>query len=826
MKQQGDPSDAPPAPLPERLAEAMAEAWRRGECLPAEHYLDTHPELLDPPEGAIRLIYEEVCLRQEQGETVPVEELLSRFPLWASELAVMLDCHQLVQARLAAPEFPEAGESLGDFRLIAELGRGRQARVFLATQPTLADRPVVLKVTPRRDREFLSLARLQHTHIIPLHGAHDFPARNLRALCQPYLGGSTLARLLELMRPVPVARRTGRSLIDALDQAGRESPLRLSGHGGHREALARASYVEAVCWVGACLADGLQYAHERELVHLDLKPSNVLLAADAQPLLLDFHLALHPLTAGQAVPEWFGGTPEYMSPEQERACSAARAGKPVPQAVDRRSDIYSLGRLLFAALVDDVPAARTLPPLHRRNPQVSVGLSDLVHKCLAANPDDRYPTAAALASDLRRQLAHLPLKGVSNRSLLERWSKWRRRRPNAPLWTALLLALATGAALLTASAVERHQDAQRALAEGRRQLHRGAYREAVQTLTYGRARVDGFPGGGQLVQEIDAQLSRARRAQAARDLHALAEGLRFLSGADVRTPPELAALERHCRSVWDARRLVADEAPAALDADTEAQIRADLLDLALLWADLQRRLAQGDEAQARRAQAQRILAEAEELLGPCPALTRERQLLTGPESASVPAAARRSWWEHLTLGRSLLRSGELQRAAGELERALELRPQDFWANFYSGVCSYRRQQYAEAVHSFGVAIALAPESAEGYYNRALAHAAWGKKELALRDYDRALTLAPALGAAALNRGALHLQAGRLTQARTDLEHALRHGAEPATTHYNLALLHRALRDEAALRQHLEQALHHNPSHAEALALRSALAADR
>src|SRR5262249_2760202 len=160
-------------------------------------------------------------------------------------------------------------------------------------------------------REFLCLARLQHTHIIPLYGVHDFPARNLRALCQPYLGGATLARLLDLLRPTPAARRTGRALVEALDRAGQGLPPALPGR-GPRAALARAPYAEAVCWIGLCLAEALQHAHERGLVHL--KPSNVLLAADGQPLLLDFHLALHPVPVGESAPEGMGGTPEYMSP--------------------------------------------------------------------------------------------------------------------------------------------------------------------------------------------------------------------------------------------------------------------------------------------------------------------------------------------------------------------------------------------------------------------------------------------------------------------------------------------------------------------------------
>jgi serine/threonine protein kinase/Flp pilus assembly protein TadD len=776
----------PPDPV-DRLAAEMADAWRRGERLPAEAWLARHPELLDRPEEAVRLVYEEVCLRQECGEEVSAEELARRFPRWSAELAVLLDCHRLMQTGLSPPAFPAVGESLGDFRIVAELGRGARGRVYLATQRALADRPVVLKATPRGAREHLSLARLQHTHIIPLHAMYEFPERKLRVLCMPFLGGATLARVLDLLAAQPVDRRTGQSLLDALDAAAADAPVRLPGRGGYRRAIAAASYVDAVCLVAACLADGLRHAHERGLIHLDLKPSNVLLAADAQPLLLDFHLAVHPLRAGQSPPEWFGGTPGYMSPEQEAACAAAQRGGAGATDVDGRSDVYALGRLLYVALAGGEAVPGLLPRLCRVNPRVSVGLSDLVHKCLAERPGDRYPDAAALAADLRRHLADLPLRGVPNRDLRERWRKWRRRRPSAALWAGLLLALAAGGAALAGAAAGRYADARAALDEGEGQLRRGAYAEAARTLARGRAQADGLPGSAGLVGAIDAKLRVARRAEAADELHAVAERLRFLAGSEAR-PARWDELRERCRMSWQSRGLLTD--PTAGE-----RVRDDLLDLALLWSDLESRLGSREEARA-------VREEADELLGRDPA----------------PRAA----WEHVALGRSLLRSGELARAAEELDHAADLRPQDFWAHFYLGVCEYRRRDYGGAVHAFDVALALAPESAECYGNRGLAYAAWGKNDRARADYDRALTLDPRAAAARLSRGVLDYQEGRLAEAADDLGRALLDGADPATAHYNLALVRLARRDEDAARRELDRALADDPAHAEARALRRRL----
>src|SRR5205814_1202065 len=131
--------------------------------------------------------------------------------------------------------------------------------------------------------------------------------------------------------------------------------------------------------------------------HLDLKPSNVLLAADGTPMLLDFHLAHAPLAPGGPPPSWVGGTVAFMSREQHAALAAVLAGRPVPLPVDARADVFSLGAMLYGAFGGQLPFLPGVsPPLGRVNRHVSAGLSDILQRCLAYDAADRYPDAAAL----------------------------------------------------------------------------------------------------------------------------------------------------------------------------------------------------------------------------------------------------------------------------------------------------------------------------------------------------------------------------------------------------------------------------------------------
>jgi tetratricopeptide (TPR) repeat protein len=130
-------------------------------------------------------------------------------------------------------------------------------------------------------------------------------------------------------------------------------------------------------------------------------------------------------------------------------------------------------------------------------------------------------------------------------------------------------------------------------------------------------------------------------------------------------------------------------------------------------------------------------------------------------------------------------------------------------SFYEGLCEYRLGRFDGAVNAFRVCIALSPETAECYYNRALAFQALGQLDRALTDYNRALSLHPRLTDAALNRGILHYRQGKHADAIADLDLALTTTSSPATRgviHYNLALVHLARRDREAASANIRSAL--------------------
>ncbi len=439
--------------LASRFASEVKSRWRRGEHADVAAVLEEYPELKQHKSVVLDLACSEYFQRLDQGEPLDAETFSSRFPAFQRSLFLLIEVQRMLghDASFSAIEenvpWPELGEDFLGFSLRAELGRGTFARVFLASQPALGDRPVALKVAWQGGKEAEVLGRLRHPNIVPVYSVQEDPETGLTAVCMPYLGRATLGDVLDRAfadsRPPTRARVVLEAIANLHDTelAETASPDRI---------LRTGSYVDGVIHLAVQLADALAYTHARGICHHDLKPPNVLISTDGRPLLLDFNLSFDERTNASR----FGGTIPYMAPEQLRLMVLEPPD--CPGHADPRSDLFSLGVILYEMLSGALPfglvrwsrsleeTARLLAeqqakgpqPLREKNRQVDSRLAQTIEKCLALDPDCRPQSAAALGASLRNHLA--PIR----RS--RRWVGHHRKPVLGILLTLLALALCWG----------------------------------------------------------------------------------------------------------------------------------------------------------------------------------------------------------------------------------------------------------------------------------------------------------------------------------------------------------------------------------------------
>lgn len=358
--------------------------------------------------------------------------------------------------------FPSAGDRFGGFQIIRELGCGTFSRVYLARQSDLAQRYVVLKVTATPMGESQRLARLQHANIMPLYSVHRI--EGLFGLCMPFLGATTLKELLQEVKgsaQTPQLPASGKVIARVIQNSATDSagiPGQRDGSGGREQnwligRYQNQTYVDAVLTIVWRLAEGLAHAHQRGVFHHDIKPANVLLAFDGEPLLMDFNLGRDARNQQGSGRRIVGGTLPYMAPEHLRAMQYAS------EELTPASDIFSLGVLLHELLTGRVPfksddpnrmdletviAQRRLPVKFpsEYNPAVSPGVVAIVQKCLHPSAAERYSKPEELAIDLRLHLNHYPNRFASNPSINERLRKFSRRHPILISGTSMFLLVA------------------------------------------------------------------------------------------------------------------------------------------------------------------------------------------------------------------------------------------------------------------------------------------------------------------------------------------------------------------------------------------------
>jgi serine/threonine protein kinase/lipoprotein NlpI len=736
----------------------------------------------------------------------------------------------------AVTGLPAPGSKFLGFRLESELGRGAFGRVYLARQSALAHRPVALKISADVLGETNALAQLQHTNIVPIYSVHR--SGPLQAVCMPFLGSNTFADVLRELKQHATLPDSGAGLLSTwrrkvpttqMQQGSSRGDVSTESHGdgkGQQESEDRAQipaeirataqlerlcglgYVDAVLWLAARVAGGLAHAHERGILHRDLKPANILVGDDGEPLLLDFNLAADTKVRGSASAALVGGTLPYMAPEQLRAFRGGR------HAVDARSDLHSLGVIVFELLTGRHPfptrggpireilpqliADRLgpVPALRTWNARISPAVESIVQRCLSPDPAHRYQCARDLHEDLQRQLDDLPLKYALEPSRRERLAKWARRHPRLTSMTTLGAIAAVLLVVLTAVFLVRQ-----------RNLARLEAADSSHRLT-AETRHAGFLLGSRdaAVQQIEEGIAVCQSA---------------LARYGVPDDPS-----------WSERPPV-----MLLSAGERVQLRQEIGQLLLLGARAVTWQAEAAADSARRSERIQLASRWTSLAGSCfaetapsRALWLQRAELTRLAGLADEARKLREkaetiplrtpmdqFWDVLSRldGVKSSDANTLIQQRREIMSALQNvnrhDPQNFVNYLLVGNCYVRLGQLGAAVSSYGTGIALQPDLPWAYLNRGLAHLDLKDYSSALADFDQVIALRPDMVEAYINRALARMGVGDFTGAVADLNHALEHRDAPVRALFLRARARERLNDREGAARDRAEGLRRQPS---------------
>jgi serine/threonine protein kinase/tetratricopeptide (TPR) repeat protein len=783
-------------------------------------------------------VVEEFLDRINAGEQADVETYARRYPQLADVLRQMLPALQLM--RLRSGDLVETSEpsdltgSLGDFRIVREIGRGGMGVVYEAEQISLARR-VALKVLPfaatldarqlqRFKNEAQAAAHLQHQNIVPVHAVGC--ERGVHYYAMQFIDGQTLAELIAELRRTSGSRATADPEL-----TGPYTP----SPGGETAAVAALSterstrspaFFRTVAELGRQAAEALEHAHQLGVIHRDIKPGNLLVDSRGNVWITDFGLAHCQSQASLTLTGDLVGTLRYMSPEQALAQRVV---------VDHRTDVYSLGATLYEVLTlepaftgqDRQELLRQIAfeeprPLRKINKAIPAELATIVLKALEKNPAERYGTAQELADDFERWLKDEPIRAHPP-SLFARARKWGRRHPSV-VWSAvvgLVVALTLGAAGIgwavgdraarratVAVQVRDSLNAARALlaekqlavarqklAEARAQLSndRTALADLAAEVEAGEAELDGFQ---QFLEWID----RAHQVQAGPafvaakpvnnpDARAVGGPLTYASKLGQQRPTAvlllLGALQRYEileRDDWNTRL-----EGGLLAKEQVEQIRRTAYEELLWLADdvlnrqEEHRSGRKLSPKAAAREALVYLGKAESghpptqvfyvLRGRCRhALAEEVAARTDKQLADQTPPTLAL--DHYLRGQAALNARQFKEAVQAFEAALRAEPTHYWSLIQLGVCLDRQGALQEAARVYTGAILKRPDDIGAHVYRAMDYYNLNRYEEAIADYTRAIELDPTLGLAWHRRGMSYESLNQYDRAIFDFSKAI------------------------------------------------------
>ncbi|APZ92809.1 serine/threonine-protein kinase [Fuerstiella marisgermanici] len=334
-------SDTQPNPDAHSSAKVIVERLLKlpdREPFSAAEFIQQYPELDQYRSCVLDLVYEEFCRRREQGTPVQPSVFARQYPAVEQSFFRVLEFDQILQAHPSLVDhvpdehWPREGEEFCGFELVEQIGRGAMSRVFVAQQPGLGMRTVVVKVCARGQREADLLARLEHRSIAPIHSIHKDAETGLSTICMPYQTRVTMHQLAEWLLAAEIRRDDDaatedtstrstahlrgadvRSEIQRLNDDPRLVPdTDENAFGGRYSVQDTDSLGTVILKWGVQLATALAHAHQKDVLHCDVKPGNVLLLQNLSASLLDFNLASSTEDAAGLA----GGTLPYMAPEQ------------------------------------------------------------------------------------------------------------------------------------------------------------------------------------------------------------------------------------------------------------------------------------------------------------------------------------------------------------------------------------------------------------------------------------------------------------------------------------------------------------------------------